>query len=380
MKVCYFGTYRHEYSRNKTMIAALRSAGVEVQVCHVPLWHGIEDRVNTVSGGWKKPSFFLRVIKVYFQLLWKLIFKVKSFDLMIVGYPGFSDVMVAKPFCMILRKKLVWDVLMSVYQVSLERNLIEGKQSEHHFLRRFEKFSARLANLHIMDTPEHVDFFSNLYKLPKEKFEVLRLGADDTLFYPRDSVKSHDSFTVLYYGGYLRNHGIPFIIEAARLLEKSEINFQMIGTGPELEDAKSLSNQYGLRNIHFLGFLEFESLIQKIAKADICLGIFGKSIQAEVSINNKIYECMAMGKVIITGDSLATKSLNEKNVLYACSRDDPKHLANAVIKLQSEPELRQKLGMNAKRYFDTECSTDELGKQLLNILNKQDWLKEIQNK
>ncbi len=134
MKVCYFGTYRHEYSRNKTMIAALRSAGVEVQECHVPLWHGIDDRVDAVSGGWKKPSFFLRVVKVYIKLIWKLIFKIKPFDIMIVGYPGFIDVLVAKLFCTISRKKLVWDVLMSVYQVSLERNLIEGKGKENHFL------------------------------------------------------------------------------------------------------------------------------------------------------------------------------------------------------------------------------------------------------
>jgi len=57
MIVCYFGTYRQNYSRNKNMIAALRSVGVEVKECHVPLWHGVEDRVAVTSGGWKnRPS------------------------------------------------------------------------------------------------------------------------------------------------------------------------------------------------------------------------------------------------------------------------------------------------------------------------------------
>lgn len=167
-----------------------------------------------------------------------------------------------------------------------------------------------------------------------------------------------------------KNHGIPFIIEAARLLKKQDINFQMIGTGPELEEAKLLTNQYGLENVHFLGFLDFISLIQKIAEADICLGIFGKSIQAEVSINNKIYECMSMGKAIITGDSLATKGLAENDVLYVCSRDDPRHLANAIIKLQAEPELRESLGKHARTFYNTECATQELGKNFAEILNK----------
>jgi glycosyltransferase involved in cell wall biosynthesis len=353
------------------MIAALRSAGVEIQECHVPLWHSIEDRVDAVSGGWKKPSFFLRVIKVYLNLIWKLFFKTEPFDIMIAGYPGFIDVLVAKPYCTILRKKLIWDVLMSVYQVSRERNLIEGKKKNNHFLRRFERHAANLADLLIMDTPEHVEFFSDLHKIPVEKFEVIRLGADETLFFPRQSNVSQDKFTVLYYGGFLRNHGIPFIIEAAKLLEKSNIEFQMIGTGPELEDAKKLTNQYGLENMDYLGFLDFGSLIQKISAADICLGIFGKSIQAEVSINNKIYECMAMGKAIITGNSLATKGLVTKNTIWACSRDDPKHLSEAILKLQSEGELRHQLGVNARNYFKTQCSTKELGISFLNILQNQ---------
>lgn len=372
MKVCYFGTYRDEYSRNKTMIAALRSAGVEVKECHEPLWHGIGDRVNTVSGGWKKPSFFLRVIKVYLKLIWKLLFKIKSFDILIVGYPGVSDVLVAKPICLILRKKLIWDVLMSIYQVSLERNLIEEKQKENHFLKRFERYAANLANVLIMDTPEHIDFFSNLHQLPKQKFEAIRLGADETLFFPRKEVLPHNKFTVLYYGGFLKNHGIPFIIEAARLLAYQNIEFQMIGTGPELDIAKQLSNEHGLSNIHFLGYVEDEELVRRSISADICLGIFGKTIQAEVSVNNKIYECMAMGKAIITGDSLAVKDMAAEKTLWTCSRENPESLVEAIITLQNDPDLREKLGENARFYFSKNCSVHTLGNDFLEMLKRRE--------
>ena len=54
MKVCYFGTYRKEYSRNKIMIAALRIAGAEVKECHVTLRHGIKDRADVTVDGRKK--------------------------------------------------------------------------------------------------------------------------------------------------------------------------------------------------------------------------------------------------------------------------------------------------------------------------------------
>jgi glycosyltransferase involved in cell wall biosynthesis len=370
MIVCYFGTYRKEYSRNKIMMAALRSAGVEVKVCHVPLWYGIEDRVNAVSGGWKKPAFIFRVIKVYINLLWKFFRNFRNFDVMVVGYPGVTDIFIAKLICFLKRKKLVWDVLMSIYQVSIERNLIkENQKTSNHLLRRLERHAANLADLLIMDTKEHVNFFSDLHHLQKDKFGVVRLGADESIFYIREKKFTPNTFTVLYYGGFLRNHGVPFIIEAARLLKDENINFQMIGSGPELNNAKQLSEKYNLHNITYLGYLDIELLIQKIVESDVCLGIFGISIQAEVSVNNKIYECMAMGKAIITGDTLSIKEMSAHGALLTCSRENPAELAHAILKIKADPALKKLYESNARTFFESECSTQKLGINFLKSIN-----------
>lgn len=369
MIVCYFGTYREEYSRNKIMIAALRSVGVEVKECHVPLWYGIEDRVNAVSGGWKKPAFIFRVIKVYLILLWKFFENFRDFDVMVVGYPGVTDIFIAKLICFVKRKKLVWDVLMSIYQVSIERNLIKENQKTNPPLRRLERHAANLADLLIMDTKEHVNFFSDLHHLPKDKFGVVQLGADESLFYIREKKFTQNTFTVLYYGGFLRNHGVSFVIESARLLKNENINFQMIGSGPELNNAKQLSEKYNLHNITYLGYLDIELLIQKIVESDICLGIFGTSIQAEVSVNNKIYECMAMGKAIITGDTLSIKEMSAQGALLTCSRENPAGLASAILKIKADPALRKLYEGNARAFFESECNTQKLGINFLKSIN-----------
>ena len=57
LRVCYFGAYRQNYSRNRIMIAGLRRNGVIVTECHETLWQGIEDRVNAVNGGLAKAGF-----------------------------------------------------------------------------------------------------------------------------------------------------------------------------------------------------------------------------------------------------------------------------------------------------------------------------------
>lgn len=363
MIVCYFGTYREKYSRNRIMIAALRSVGITVKECHVTLWQGIEDRVNAVSGGWKSPRFWMRVIITYAKLIHKFITTIGPFDVMIVGYPGAFDIFLAKIFCLLKRKKLVWDVLMSIYQVSLERELINPKNSKS-ILKLVEGIAAKLADLLILDTPSHVDFFSKLHNLPREKFGVVKLGADENVFYPRSLQVNNEHFSVLYYGGFLKNHGVSFIIEAANILREEDIEFQMIGTGPEFENAVKQVQGYHLGNVHFLGYLEQEDLVTKIAEADVCLGVFGKTTQAEVSINNKIYECMAMGKAIITGDSLAIRDLAQKGVLMTCSRLAPRDLVASILEVFRNPALKLNLSIHARKYFEEESITKKIGSEL----------------
>jgi len=68
LRVCYFGTYRADYSRNQIMIEGLRRSGVTVFECHEQLWRNIEDRVQVASGGWLQPRFWWRLLSTYWQL------------------------------------------------------------------------------------------------------------------------------------------------------------------------------------------------------------------------------------------------------------------------------------------------------------------------
>ena len=220
LTVCYFGTYRTEYSRNKLMIAALRTQGVNVLECHVPLWHGIEDRVAITAGGWKNPKFWWRAFRVYLQLI-LLYFRMQSFDILMVGYPGQFDVYLAKALSWLHRKPLVWDVFMSIYLITLERSLDSKSRITVNALYHIEKVALRLPDLLIQDTDTYVNWFHETYGIPKERFRLVPTGADDRIFSPSHSIhqpKNDSHFVVLYYGTFIPNHGVRYIIEAARLL------------------------------------------------------------------------------------------------------------------------------------------------------------------
>lgn len=180
MRICYFGTYRANYNRNQIMIAGLRLNGVEVIECHETLWQGVEDRIETTSGGWKKPSFWWRVLMVYVRLIWRY-FQTPDHDLVVIGYPGQFDVYLARLLTKLRRKPLVWDVFMSIYLIALERGLDQQSSFTVNWIRRLERWALRLPDLLIQDTAEYVQWLNEIHDTDRNHFRLVPTGADDRI-------------------------------------------------------------------------------------------------------------------------------------------------------------------------------------------------------
>jgi len=164
MTVCYFGDYDSEYSRNRVIIKGLKKNGVKVLICH--------------SG--------LRGIKKYFRL-WKLHKKTANkYDLLIVGFTSSSRgklVLLAK---LISRKTIVWDAFTSLYEaLVLDRKLVSPKSLKAKYYWFLDWLCCKLADKILLDTNEHIKYFVDTFKIKREKFIKVLIGADDSIFYPR---------------------------------------------------------------------------------------------------------------------------------------------------------------------------------------------------
>lgn len=374
MRICYFGTYRAEYSRNRILIEGLRRNGVEVIECHEQLWSGIGDRVESVQGGWKRPAFWWRVAKVYARLVsryWRL---GGRYDVLLVGYPGQMDIFLARLLAWLHRKPLVWDVFMSIYLIALERGLDRVSPRGVTLLRWLERMACRLPDLLVLDTAAYAAWFERTHRVPAARFWLVPTGADERLFTPRIPTprQSDACFTVLYYGTFIPNHGVQTIIEAASLLANDPtIRFQMIGDGPERTAAVSLARARGLGNVTFVEWLEGDALHKYIADADLCLGVFGTTPQSLMTVQNKLYECLAMGKPVISGAGAAVNAQFQHGThLYFVPRADPQALTDGIRHLQKEPELRARLGQEGRRIFLEEFALVPLGRRLLDGLSR----------
>ncbi|MBI4650920.1 glycosyltransferase [Candidatus Desantisbacteria bacterium] len=372
MRVCFFGTYEKKIHSNRTIIEGLKKNNIEVIECHGSLVDNIDDKSNILSKN--KFLFFLKLVKIYFRLIISQ-FKIKNYDIIIVGYVGQYDVFLAKFFSVILKKPLVFAPLVSLYDTFVEDREKFLKES---FLAKImyymDKKSCKLADMIFLDTQTHAEYFSKEFNIPISKFRRVWVGTNENVFYPVQQLKNEQKkFTVVYYGKYIPLHGVEYILDAAKVLLSNEsIHFLFVGIGQLYQNCENRIKSESIKNITLVSsFFSENELLNYIRDADICLGIFGITKKSARVIPNKVYDCIGMGKPVITRDSPAIKEIftHEKNI-FLCKEGSGEEIAKSIIFLKEHPEIREKIGEGAKKIFKENFSWDVIGKDIVIYLNE----------
>jgi glycosyltransferase involved in cell wall biosynthesis len=180
------------------------------------------------------------------------------------------------------------------------------------------------------------------------------------------------SLHVVYYGTFIPNHGVEHIVEAAHLLAGDDrVRFALIGEGPDRDKVFSTAESYGLTNVTFTGWLDREELLLHLADADVCLGVFGTTPQSLMTVQNKIYEGLAMGKPVVTGDAPTVRAaFTHGEHIYLVERASPGALATGISALRSDLALRQRLGEQGRQLFLLQYTTQRLGRRMRSHLEE----------
>jgi len=341
MTVLYFGSFDPEYPRNRVFIKGLRENGVEVYECR-------DD-----SPGFKK----------FFNLYKKHKAFENKYDVMIVGFLGHILVPFAK---LISWKPVIFDAFISLYDSNVQDRKITPRYGIRALYYRFlDWFSMCLADLVLFDTNEHIKYVSREFKIPLNKFRRVFVGTDTAFFYPRES-RDDSAFTVHFHGSFIPLQGVECIMKAAKLLEKENIQFNILGKGQTYPKVRKLAADLNLKNVNFVNRVEYAKLPEYINQGDICLGIFGETAKAARVIPNKVYEYAAMKKPIITADTPAIRELFNATDMLLVSFN-PEDLASGVIKLKNDRKLRESLAENAHNTFNRFARPEVLGRELKQI-------------
>ena len=349
MRVVYWGTYDTGKPRNRILIKGLRANGTEVIECHKDIWAGIEDK-SQVSGWKKKLGILLRWLSSYPVLIFKY-FCLKPHDVVVVGYMGQLDVFMIWPFAKLKGVPVVWDAFLSLYDtIVYDRKMISNKNPLAFLLFSLEWLACRACDKIILDTSAHGKYFIDTFQLQDKHVQTIFVGAEFEVFpshlkKPKHLEKNSASpFTILFYGQFIPLHGIETVVTAAKLTEEKGFQWVLIGKGQETSKIDAVCKKINPENLKKIEWVPYEELIKWIDKADVGLGIFGNTEKAKRVIPNKVFQMLAAGCPVITGDTPAARELlYPSDMICLVPLDNPAALAGAVEHMAlTLPKIQQR--------------------------------------
>jgi len=308
-------------------------------------------------------------VSKYFDLVRKF-WKIKNrFDVMVVGFPGFQSLILAR---FLTRKPIIFDAFVSLYDSMVwDRKLVKPKSLKALYYWLLDWLACRLADKVLLDTLEHIIYFVGTFKIRAEKFNRIFVGADEEIFYPRPINKKNQEFVVHFHGTYLPLQGVDYIVEAANILRGKGIIFNLIGEGQEFKKIQKRVLTFGLeKTVRLIKAVPIEELASYMSQADICLGIFGDVDKTRRVIPNKVYEAIAMAKPVISADTPAAREAFKEGDIMFCRLADGKDLAEKILILKNNKELQGVLSENGYNLFRQKFHSSVLGFDLLSLIIK----------
>lgn len=313
---------------------------------------------------------FLKILKrdynVFFidinrkRKLFKIIFSSSKNDYFLFIFGG-QEPMFLFILLGILRKNIIYDFFVSMHDsLVFDRKQINRSSIKSIFYYLKDFIHLFFSKILIFDTESDANYFLNKFKIKKSRKTILILNVLIDLNYI-ESIKSlnycdnlaPNKKKIVFYGKYIPLQGAEIIVKSAKILEKENIVFFMIGGGQTKKKCVDLSISLGLKNIFFIDFIPYEKLIGIIKGADICLGIFGGTDKAMRVIPNKILDYMACSKPVITGNnSELEKFFIDNDSIFYCKMIDEIDLAKKIKEIYNNDSLLNKVGNKSRKIVE----------------------------
>jgi glycosyltransferase involved in cell wall biosynthesis len=236
------------------------------------------------------------------------------------------------------------------------------------------------ANYLITVIEEAVERYKSL-GIPEEKITVvancvnqheflspIKLGAEDN----SDILQNFkDKFVVTYIGGFDVHRGLESIIRAIpKVLKKCpNLKIALVGKGKNLKALVRLSQNLEVEKyISFEGWQPPSKLPSYIKASDICLIPHLKTVHTDNTIPHKLFHYMLLERPIVaTNCNPIERIINESKCGLIYESNDSNELAECIIKLYKDSELREQMGKNGKKAVLEKYNWENTSKNLVEL-------------
>lgn len=351
-RVCYFGAFDPAYPRNLILRRGLATQGVEVVMCNAPRQLNTRGRMQSLTEQFPALA--------------------DQCDVILLAEFGQSLTPLAWRLARRYKKRLVMDAFTPLYDSAVYDRMVAKPRSAaatRYWL--LDWLSLRLADQVLTDTVQHRDYYAHAFGVRLSKVSVSPVGASQEWFDTSPAPRNDQGVLVSFFGSYIPLHGIDTILRAAaELKSREDIRFELIGRGQTYESMRQLASELDVPNVTFCDPVPSEELPTVVARADICLGIFGLTDKASRVVPNKVYENLALGKPVITAETPAIgEAFTPGEHLLTVPPGDHQALAQVIAALADNPGQRQQLAQAGRARMESTFDEAALGRLLLDTIS-----------
>jgi glycosyltransferase involved in cell wall biosynthesis len=175
-----------------------------------------------------------------------------------------------------------------------------------------------------------------------------------------------DKIIIWFVGTFGKTYDLSPVIEAARVIDDSRIQFVFTGEGEQGNLWRRMASD--LDNVIFTGWADKKGIAYLSSVASIGLMAYRKG--APQGLPNKVFEYLAAGLPILSSLETETKDLLELHeVGFTYKASDSRDFQSKLGDLVANPAKLEKLGKQARRSFVENYSADTVYEEMVNYLS-----------
>ncbi|MEJ5172838.1 MAG: glycosyltransferase [Hydrogenothermaceae bacterium] len=237
----------------------------------------------------------------------------------------------------------------------------------------YMKFFYSMSEKVLVPSYEYKDRLKSL-GIEESKLDVFRRGVNLEKFNPKFRDKNfwkiydptyNGEKVVLYVGRVAKEKDIDIFLEVARLTDRKDIKFFIVGDGPYRAEIEGRLPH----NTILTGFLRDQALSKAYASADIFL--FPSTTE---TFGNVVLEALASGLVCMVSDKGAAKEFIVEDVNgYIIQGNNPVEYKSKIDILLNNAEHLNKMKKNAVMYVKN-YEEEELLLEMISKIQLKDWM------
>lgn len=290
-------------------------------------------------------------------------------DTWIVGFRGHEIFPLLYP--LMAGSEIVFDEFVNLHGWLVEeRRVVSAGSPVTRVLDALVRWIVRRSTVVLSDTDAQADYSARIYRVPRDTFRVVPVGADERTFFPRPhSSRTDGRFEVLFFATMLPLHGTGVLLEAIRILRSRDaheaIHCTLIGGRGKsvvLDEISKFIRENGLNeSVTHLPWVDYAELPDYIAAADLCIGgPLGGTPQARRVVTGKTYQFLASGKATLVGEVDATTELHDKENCLLVPQGSSVAVAEAIAWAAAHPVEIREIGARGRAYFERSFSSTQI--------------------